>query len=812
MSTKRGATRSAGSAGSTGRLRRALMSGAMGLALLAPAAAPLTAATVEPTPRLSVTDAAPVQGAAAAPSEYIVAAPNEQVPSGYEQVAETNSLRLHINRDDSKVIVEDKRSGKIWTSNPLQPLGDQKTILDDAVFQLNHTNARRQMTNLASSASERPALTFQSVPGGVRVGYDLQKLKIKLTIDYVIKEEPRADVPGQTAAYLEVTVPNDGLKEEGDCAIATSTTCAKLVSLEVLPMFGAAPVGTPGYLFVPDGVGSIVNFKSETAQYRQRYSQQIYGTDVAAGNFQGRGGTSGLTTRVLMPLFGLKRDDTAYAGIVTKGEFQANVNAYMAGYITNANRASVEFIYRRQASIPRRKTLFVNRIEDTWMPGDRQVRFYLLNGDDANYAGIGKAYRNYLMKDKGVARLPKEPPRNVLTFYQGITRRSSFREDMVVMTTFDQAIEIAKSFVDKGITNLDIQLYGWNDDGDRGRYPRRYPAESDLGGNDGLRRFTSWAKQNGVRTYLYDDYGRGYVGSSGGIFGQIPIIRNLWPNWSYGFNTRFDTVRGVNLLPVAFQQGNRPGPWTTYLLNPVIARERYARRDLPIHKQMGADGVVLSYARFVQSDTNTAYPLSREGTAEEFLKTIQLAKETVGDVMAGAGGSSGANGLTYIFRGVNRVLEAPELALDAFGDQPVPVYHIATQGLITRYSWAPNLRNDQRTEFLRMVEYGMYPEFWLTHQPAADLIRTTNSWLYSTEWNDWVEPAAKEMKQVRDEFGALNGQFVVNHEIDPTTKDVHRVTYEDGTQFVVNHASEDYNGAFGPVSGYSYVLRRGGTR
>jgi hypothetical protein len=225
---------------------------------------------------------------------------------------------------------------------------------------------------------------------------------------------------------------------------------------------------------------------------------------------------------------------------------------------------------------------------------------------------------------------------------------------------------------------------------------------------------------------------------------------------------------------------------------------------------MGADGVVLSYGRFVQSDTNERYPLTREGTSEEFLKTMQLARDTVGDVMSGAGGSSGANGLAYIFKATNRVLEAPELALDAFGDQPVPVYHIATQGLITRYSWAPNLRNDQRTEFLRMIEYGMYPDYWLTHQPSADLIRTTNSWLYSTEWTDWLEPAAQEMLLMRNEFGPLHGQFITAHDI--LEKGVHRVTYEDGTQLIVNHNTEPFRDAAGTVEATGYVLRKGGAR
>ena len=790
------------------KLRRKLITTAMGLTLLLPSVAPLPAAAgVSSSPAAAPADVANV-ALNEAPAEFIAAAPHAQVPAGYEQVSETASMRMHINRSDSKLIVEDKRSGKLWTSNPLQQLGEQKTILDDAVFQLNYTNARRQMTNLASSASEKPALTFTNIPGGVRVNYAMEKLKIKLIIDYALKEEQRVDTAG-VIPFLEVTVPSDGLKEEGECQIATSTTCAKLTSLEVLPMFGAAPQGSTGYLMVPDGIGSIVNFKEETAQYRQRYSQTIFGSDAASSSFGGRGGTVGLSTRILMPTFGLKHDNSAYAAVATKGEFQANINAYMSGYITNASRASVEFLYRRQASIPRRRTLFVNRIEDDWMRGDRQVRFYLLNGEDANYSGMAKAYRHYLMKDKQVKRLPQGPARHMLTLYQGITRRAGFREDFLAMTTFDQGTKIVQAFLDRGVKNLDVQLLGWNDDGDRGRWPRRYPAEEQLGGNAGLKRFTAWAKERGVKTYLFDNYNTGYTASSGGIFGQIPIIRNIWPNWSYGFNTRWDTVRGVNKLPVAFGQR---GAFQTYLLNPVVARELYAERDLPKHKGMGADGVILSYSRFVQSDTNDRHPLSREDTANEYMKTTDLARKLVGDVVWGAGGSGlfGANGLSFVFPHANRLLEAPELALDAFGDTPVPVYHLATQGLISRYSIAPNLRNDQKSEFLRMIEYGMYPEFMLTHQPAEDMIRTTNSWYFSTEWTQWLEPAAKEMNQVRDEFGYLHHQFVVSHDV--ITKDVRRVRYEDGSEILLNHGTEAFSGPEGTVGPLSYVLRKGGTR
>jgi hypothetical protein len=781
------------------KMRRRLFAIATVLTLVAPGSVvPYSAAASGNASAPAAAVAAP----GAAPGFVPLEGPVAQVAPGFEPVAQTANMALFVNRANSKLIVQDKRNGKLWTSNPLEPAGDQKSLLDDAVFLLNYTNARRQMTNLASSASEAPELSYQNIPNGVRVTYDIKKLSIKLSIDYAIKEEARVDVPG-VVPYLEVTVPNDQIQETGDCSIPTSTTCFKMVTLELLPLFGAAPVGSNGYLMVPDGAGAIVTFKNEHAQYRQRYSSQIYGTDAASQAFT-TGGRSSMTrgtgrTPTRMPLWGLKHDDTAYAGIVTKGEYQANINAYLAGYITNSNRGSTEFIFRRQASIPRRRTLFVNRIEDERLQGDRQVRYVLLTGEDANYAGMAKIYRNHLMKERGLQRLAKEPVRQQVDFYMGITRRRAFKEDFVPMTTFDQGITMIQGLMDRGMRNFDVGLLGWNDDGQRGRWPRRYPAEEALGGNDGLRRLIDFAHQNGIRVFLEDNYLFGYTMSSGGIFGQIPYLRNLWPNWSYGFNTRFDTIRGVNKLPVF--EGAITG---LYLINPVIARTDYAERDMPTHKRFGADGLNLtSMGYFLPSDTNERYPLSREQVAEEWNKIAELAKQELGNVMF-----QGPN--DYVLEHTERVYDAPELSLDAFGDEPVPIYHIATQGLVPRLSRQANLRNDPQMEFLRMLEWGMTPGYELTHQPTADLIRVGYNSLFSAQFKDWADVAAKEYNQVRDEFGYLGGQFMTAH--DKLAFRVHRTTFEDGSQLIVNYNSEPYNGPEGRVDGLGYLLKKGGSQ
>lgn len=785
-------------------MRRRIVSLVASLGLLLPAGvlpAEVGAARVQFVP--SAGPAAAVLAPDGAVLESFQSAPNAQVPAEYTPAAETPNLRLYMNRSDAKLIVEDRRNGKLWSSNPLAPLSDQKTILDDAVFQLNYTNARRQMTNLASSASERPELTFQNIQNGVRAVYDIQKLKLKISVDYTLKEEARADGQG-TVGFLEVTIPDGGVQEGGDCSSPTSTSCFMVVTLELLPLFGAAPVGSDGYLMIPDESGAIVTFKPEYPQYRQRYSAAIYGADAAAQAFQ-TGGSSFRNDRPRMPIWGLKDGAAAYAGIVTKGQFQANINGYLAGYITSANRASTEFVYRRQASIPRRRTLFVNRIEDNLIPGERQVRYVLLNGEDANYAGMAKSYRDYLMKSRGLKKLADQPARPLIDLYMGALRRSSFRDDVITMTTFDQGTSIMQSFLDRGVKDFDVQLIGWNDGGDRGYWPRRYPAEGKLGGNDGLRRLTDFAHKNGLRVYLQDNYLYGYTISSGGIFGQIPYVRNIWPNWSYGFNTRFDTMRGVNKLPVF--SGTRTGGSTNagfYLLNPAVAQRDYVERDFPKHKSIGVDGVGLVFmGTYIASDTNERFPFSRDQVAEEWMKMADRSRELLGGSFV-----TGSN--DYVLGHTDRVYDAPVDSVDAFGDLAVPVYHIATQGLVTRNTFAVNLRNDPQTEVLRQIEWGMQPTYQLTYAPTASLIRSPGNRLYSGAVEEWIEPAAKEYKQMREEFGYLNGKFITAHEI--LAPRVNRVTYEDGSQISVNYNPTPYEGPGGRIDAFGYVLRKAGGR
>jgi hypothetical protein len=116
----------------------------------------------------------------------------------------------------------------------------------------------------------------------------------------------------------------------------------------------------------------------------------------------------------------------------------------------------------------------------------------------------------------------------------------------------------------------------------------------------------------------------------------------------------------------------------------------------------------------------------------------------------------------------------------------VDLVQVAETPLYSAYRWlAKRLgRELPLSEFLRMIEWGMYPTYELTHQPTSDLIRSGFNRLFSAEYKDWVDVAANEYKLMREEFGSLNGQFIMAHDI--VAYRVHRTTFEDGSQLIVN--------------------------
>ena len=104
------------------------------------------------------------------------------------------------------------------------------------------------------------------------------------------------------------------------------------------------------------------------------------------------------------------------------------------------------------------------------------------------------------------------------------------------------------------------------------------------------------------------------------------------------------------------------------------------------------------------------------------------------------------------------------------------------------YSDYVNFEADKTEFFLKMVEAGVYPSFYLTHENYSNLIYTNSSNLYSTQFDIYKDTVVEYDKELRAVASKVEGAHILKHE--EVKEDVIRVTYDNGVAIYVNYSEE----------------------
>ena len=698
------------------------------------------------TPPLVVsTDSAPTLNPAldkmpSAASAWLPVKKPDTISNDYQAAAENETLQLYINPANAAIIVLDKRSNHIWSSVPagaasnpdLAGVWKRRSPIPLAV---EYTSADR--TSVKVVRPEDMQITTSPVENGAKVQVNIPSAGFTLTLFITLNGD-----------VIEVTIPDSSV---------TETSENGLVSVQILPFFGAAADTDPGYLVFPDGSGMLVDFRSPRRAEVQETSRPIYGEDQLTPP----AGTGALTpfTRqpVVMPVFGLNNGNDAFLGIITHGDFDATISMARAGTGMPYNRIWGEFVFRRQGMFSLDGDAPVVLYQPGRIGGDRQIRYTFLSGK-AGYADMAARYRDYLI-ERGAKRVPANAPLMDLHFFMGVEQRTWFLRDFITLTTFANVQEMVDRLVADGVSRFDVTLEGWNNGGVNAHYPERLPAESQHGDSSGLRALADALHKHSQRLFLHDNY----LNILPGATGAFPII---------------DAVRGVDGLPVG--DGD-----TGYFLNPQVALRNFAARDIPQMKTFGTDGLYLQdFAAIAAPDGNLRYPLSRENFAASWMQIAGLAQATFGSASLDGGN-------IYALNFADRLENVP---LDGTGydlsDDTIPFYQIAVHGLV-QYTGAPiNLSSDPRRSFLRHIEYGAMPTFTLTQNDTALLYHTTTNNLWSGQFSTWRAEVLKDYQSTQ-RLAALQSQFITNHE--KLADSVYQVTYESGSRIIVNYSIHPYS-------------------
>lgn len=685
----------------------------------------------------------------------------------FEPIASHGVYELYIDESTTQVMVRNRETGAEWRSNPpLEPdaripAGIWGSALIYPVI-LNHTYVWRQTLVTVDLQKAQLETNIRATSDGAAVDYrvtiETERVKgesLKGSISFGIRYSLTDD-------GLQVAVPESTITEEGSVHI---------VSLEVLPLFGANAMRDDGFLFVPDGMGMIVPFQEAASVHVYHTGKRIYGEEefafpVERQAFEDLSAEelieqyrrfAGSEEKTRLPVFGLVAGNNGFLGIVTDGASNARINASLRGFVIDYNRIGVQLLYRTPSTIYLSRTKSAVMYDARRIRGDRVVRFLLTGGSDLTYADLALLYREYLV-NSGTLRRAADVPWMDLRLFCGATEPHIFTERFVTTTRFDEAQSILSDLLDERVRDLSLTLVGWEAGGYLHDPQDKFPPERRLGGEPALRSIVETAGKDRVPVFLEAGYALGLSGTG-----------NL--------TRRANAIRMASDLPFAGEDGH-------YLVSPEIVSRQIVPPDIRAYKDLGIQGIVLRHAGDTAiSDYSDRRPLQRDESIHHWV--------SVGEQMREAGLSvhvTGGN--AYFFDVADSVYGAPTVSSRLVnGGDEVPFYQMAVHGLLPYTGPRLNLSGDLRADILRIAELGARPCFELTYSDPIVLKDSGYQELYSSEyavWRDVLIATYRELEPLR----RLQGLLIADHE---RVKDGRMVvvTYEDGTRVVVNHGRED---------------------
>ncbi|MCQ6557466.1 DUF5696 domain-containing protein [Paenibacillus mendelii] len=669
---------------------------------------------------------------------------------GYRLVLENQQFRLWLHPKTSQIAVEELATGLRWRSNPREADLAGETVKGllltnlKSTFTFEYSKDGKTQREIANTMNKNLEVDYHVEEGMVQATYRFTKLGLSIAIQYALNEHG-----------LVVRIPSDGIVESGD---------RKLLTLNLLPYFGAAPVTSKeGYLFVPDGPGGLIYFNKErTVTEGKRYSQPIYGFETA-----NRITSESQRELISYPVFGLKDGEQAYAAIIDKGEMTANIKAMPSGEVSTFHSANVEFIYRQEyGQRMSRLSAPVSMIQKERIERDRVVEYRLLSGKSAGYVGMAQAYRTYLLETQQL-REPLAPAKNMpleLTLLGGNARKTAFGTSFIPVTTFSQASDIAKRFIEAGAADLRVTYSGWQAKGDY-QADTAFTVASELGGSSGLSKLSEAFKEMGVTAFRL----------------EADLVSMI--NSRTGALARAEGIRSIDGTVYYSNMGE-------FVLNPVKG-VRQADAWWTAMSRLGVDGIYFDQmGRRVFRDYNNDQPLEREDTAYLYAGIFNHLKSEGVNVSARRTNA-------YALSGVDHIVNMPmSSSHDFIMDETVPFLPMAVHGYVT-YSGPPgNMRDLFEEELLKAIEYGAIPSFLLTYE-APRLLKNTPTWgVYSSEFAVWEKRVQEEMAMFAQLAPVLNQEMIDHRRI---SKDVYVTTYADGTEVEVDYASGTFKVRGGSV-------------
>ncbi|MCM1118567.1 MAG: DUF5696 domain-containing protein [bacterium] len=702
------------------------------------------------------------------PQPSITVQASGDIPADYSMVAESDGYELYLFEPTMSIILKNKATGSLLLSTLSE---------EDDNGANNKTWTAYMQSGIVLSAIKNANDTYQvdlvSCKNTIDYSYQSNGFAAKIYWqEYDFGLTVNVSLEGDA---LVVEVPEDSIVENGkDIYIGT---------VSLFPLLGYSYLDNKeGYMFIPDGNGALIYLDDKDGRYASGYSQMIYGADAGFTEsttetlLWNRYQTVNSSEKVLAPVFGMAHtdDQLGYLAIVEGGEKRASIEAQPNGVMVDYNRCYAKFLLRRTYIQPLNNSNSgtMTSVEADRTHGNLKLRYILLSGEDAGYSGMAVAYRSYLL-DNGLVQHQDIGYRTRVDFLG--TEREEFliSTRAVVMTDTDQIREIFSELQAGGVDTV-LSIYkGWQKGGMYQLPVSKYKADGKIGGTASLTDLISDWAEAGYDVYLYNDALQANPAES---------------------NTTFNIVKKVNKRRLEIKTRAYVYDTFNYLL--------------PTRSDNNLDKFIKSYTSkgvnnlAVAGISNNLFSYSYNSNYYDRVYTADIYQNSLADISKQTSLIL-EKPFAYLWSYTGAMIDMPLGTSDfMYEDEEVPFFSIVLKGIIPMYSEYVNFEANKQEFKLQMIESGVYPSFYITHEDSADLIYTNSADLYSTQYTTYRDTIMEYDADFRRVAALTGDAMIASHE--KLAEGVSRVTYDNGVVIYVNYNQDAVTVDGVTVDGLSY--------
>lgn len=694
----------------------------------------------------------------------------------FELVSETENLALYLTETNVNIAVLNKKSGMIWSSLVKESLleeegenvslgrfyslisfGDMNASVTGVTLEETFSNTILQEADTTASYIR---VDYSSVLNGVRITMLLADSTFNsytLVMDISLNTEDETLVVSVDTSHCKYT-----------------SMGKKWIAINVLPYFGAAGDREKGYVFYPDGSGTIAEFTPHHSTVESSKTLPFYSQDITSLERLQENEENGVMP-VMYPVFGMKKGDDAFCAIVTDGACSSAMRFCPSGNLTKLYRVHAMFYI--MPSLMKRNDLSTESY--TWR-GDiydeyYRIEYHFLDGDDADYSGMAVTYRNYLLNNgllnDAISDNDKMPL--ALDIFMNTSETTIFGEQSIVATTFSQASDMITELSERGIEDMLINISGWQKYGISNGTVNS--AASAIGGTSGFKSLVQTAKN------LNFD-----------IFAQVDMVT------ATSGTTKFKSSRQA----AQDMEGLSIMNFGTYLIVPQVIKSRFEDVYVDYFTDIGVSGLnyeMLGYYLYNYNYDGTHY---NKFDAEELIKSVfEQSKKDLGKNAVWYGNQ-------YSLATADWIYDLPSTDTGyANTTRAVPFAQIVLHGYVPYSAIAGNMFYDDDAQTLKWLEYGYVPYYKLTYESTSKLINTEYAELFSAKFSDWTGSIEEKYKMMSNDVGYLYNVPIKKHTM--LSDNVYVTIYEDGSKVYVNYGAYSYTTSDGVVQAKSHLVVKG---